>query len=128
VQEVLLRAQQRWPKIDSPPTYVRRMVTNEYLSWRRRRRLLTVPLEHSPEPVAAPLAEHGEELWALLTALPRQQRAVLVLRYYEGLTDPEIGDVLGCGSSTVRGYASRALATLRVELRTDSTKREGAMP
>jgi DNA-directed RNA polymerase specialized sigma24 family protein len=45
---------------------------------------------------------------------------VLVLRYYEGLTDAEIADVLGCRPGTVRGYASRALATLRVEL--DSAK------
>ena len=131
VQDVLTRALLRWDRIDradEPYAYVRRMVTNEYLSWRRRRRLVTVPLEHSPEPVAAGPDEHGEELWALLTDLPRQQRAVLVLRYYEGLGDQEIGDVLGCRSSTVRAYASRALATLRVELRTDTTKREGALP
>jgi RNA polymerase sigma-70 factor (sigma-E family) len=131
VQEVLARALLKWDRIeraDEPYAYVRRMVTNEYLSWRRRRRLLTVPLEHTPEPAAAPPAEHGEELWALLTALPRQQRAVLVLRYYEGLTDHEIGDVLGCRSSTVRAYASRALAAMHVELRVDSATHEGALP
>jgi RNA polymerase sigma-70 factor (sigma-E family) len=129
VQEVLTRALLKWDRIDradEPYAYVRRMVTNEYLSWRRRRRLVTVPLEQAPEPVAHSSAEHGEELWALLTALPRQQRAVLVLRYYEGLDDQEIADVLGCRSSTVRGYASRALATLRIELRT--TEREGVLP
>lgn len=42
---------------------------------------------------------------------------MLVLRYYEGLSDTEIADVLGCAPGTVRGYASRALAALRVELR-----------
>jgi DNA-directed RNA polymerase specialized sigma24 family protein len=41
---------------------------------------------------------------------------VLVLRYYQGLSDAEIADVLGCRPGTVRGYASRALAALRVEL------------
>jgi DNA-directed RNA polymerase specialized sigma24 family protein len=40
---------------------------------------------------------------------------VLVLRYYEGLSDTEIADVLGCAPGTVRGYASRAFAALRVE-------------
>jgi RNA polymerase sigma factor (sigma-70 family) len=49
---------------------------------------------------------------------PRQQRAVLVLRYYEGLTDPEIAEVLGCRPATVRSYATRALAALRIELTT----------
>ncbi len=56
---------------------------------------------------------------ALLTELgklPRRQRTVLVLRYYEGLSDHEIADVLGCAPGTIRGYASRALAALRVEL------------
>jgi DNA-directed RNA polymerase specialized sigma24 family protein len=41
-------------------------------------------------------------------------RAVLVLRYYQQLTDPEIADVLGCSAITVRGYAHRVLATLRI--------------
>src|SRR5215203_1768521 len=45
VQEVLLRAQQRWAKIEAPPTYVRRMITNEYLSWRRRRAARSVTPE-----------------------------------------------------------------------------------
>ena len=53
---------------------------------------------------------------AELTKLPRRQRAVVVLRYYEGLSDREIADVLGCKPGTVRGHASRALAALRVEL------------
>lgn len=47
---------------------------------------------------------------------------MLVLRYYERLTDTEIADVLGCSASTVRGYASRALATLRLDLATEFEK------
>lgn len=54
-----------------------------------------------------------------LATLPRQQRAVLALRYYEHLTDDEIAEILGCSSGTVRGYASRALATLRLQLITE---------
>ena len=49
-----------------------------------------------------------------LASLPRRQRSVLVLRYYERLADAEIAEVLGCSAVTVRGYASRALATLRL--------------
>ena len=51
--------------------------------------------------------------WELLARLPRRQRAVLVLRYYEDLSDGQIADVLGCGVSTVRSNASRALSVLR---------------
>lgn len=127
VQEVLTRTLVRWRHIsgiDEPYGYVRTMVTNEYLSLRRRRRLRTVPLTYDaldgPQAPAAP--DRGtdvgdrEELWRQLATLPRQQRAVLVLRYYEGLSDPEIAQVLGCRPGTVRGYASRGLAALRIEL------------
>jgi RNA polymerase sigma factor (sigma-70 family) len=51
-----------------------------------------------------------------LEKLPRRQRAVIVLRYYEDLPDDEIAQILGCTTSTVRGHASRALRALRVEL------------
>lgn len=119
VQEVLARAMLRWRRITSggePYAYVRQMVTNEFLSLqRRRRRFLFVPLDSHDQP-APPPAEPGDDLWARLATLPRQQRAVLVLRYYEDLGDDEIADVLGCRPGTVRGYASRALATLRIEL------------
>lgn len=57
-----------------------------------------------------------DDVWRRLARLPRQQRAVLVLRYYERLTDVEIATTLGCSPGTVRGYASRALATLRLDL------------
>lgn len=122
VQEVLTRALVRWSRIerlDEPYGYVRTMVTNEFLS-RRRRPSRTVPLldDHDSEArsVLEPADHHG--LWHRLKTLPRQQRAVLVLRYYEGLGDDEIAEVLGCRPGTVRGYASRALATLRIEITT----------
>jgi RNA polymerase sigma-70 factor (sigma-E family) len=128
VQEVLTRALVKWDRIsatEEPYAYVRRMVTNEHLSWRRRRRLRTVPL---PEELAARPADppDDDEMWQLLSTLPRQQRAVLVLRFYEGLSDPEIADVLGCRPSTVRSNATRALAALRIELGTKLN--EGVLP
>lgn len=122
VQEVLLRAHQRWGHIgvlDTPEHYVRRMITNEYLSWRRRWARI-VPHADLPEPVSAPdhAGGHAERdaLVGELAKLPRRQRAVLVLRYYAGLSDAQIAVELGCSAGTVRGYASRALASLRVEL------------
>jgi RNA polymerase sigma-70 factor (sigma-E family) len=127
VQEVLTRALVRWRRIgglDEPYAYVRTMVTNEYLSLRRRRRIRTVALTYEaldgPGAPAAPdqAARLGQrdELWRQLAGLPGRQRVVIVLRYYEDLSYQEIADVLGCRISTVRGYATRALATLRVVL------------
>lgn len=121
VQEVLTRALVKWGRIartEEPYAYVRRMVTNEFLSRRRRRRTRMVPLtdaDHPPAP-PPPEPETGDHMWQLLAGLPRQQRAVLVLRYYEDLTDEEIADALHCRAGTVRAYAARALATLRIEL------------
>jgi RNA polymerase sigma-70 factor (sigma-E family) len=129
VQEVLARALVRWKRIDrldEPYGYVRTMVTNEYLSVlrRRRRRPRTVPLTYDAldgprapvQPDVAGSIGTAADLRQRLAALPRQQRAVIVLRYYEDLSDPEIADVLGCRPATVRAYATRALAALRVQL------------
>ncbi|WP_033293446.1 SigE family RNA polymerase sigma factor [Amycolatopsis jejuensis] len=124
VQEVLLRAQARWARIDSPPTYVRRMITNEYLSWRRRAARRVVPSSHPVldslgPPTADPSTAYDErdEMLARLATLPRKQRAAVVLRYYENYTDAEIAEFLRCGVSTVRSQISRALATLRAGAR-----------
>lgn len=135
VQEVLLRAHQRWTRIalmGRPDLYLRRMVTNEHLSWRRRWHVRTIrPV--SDDVLAAhadPLRDHAhrvvedDEMWQRLDALPPRQRTVLVLRYYEGLSDTEIASVLGTSGATVRSHASRALATLRhTELTTPPEKR-----
>jgi len=124
VQEVLIRAHARWDQIgclDRPESYVRKMIVNEYLSWRRRswRLVPSADLEAGPGSLGRDHAVDHAERDALLTEvsrLPRRQKAVLVLRYYEALSDAEIAEVLGCAPGTVRGYASRALATLRVDL------------
>jgi RNA polymerase sigma-70 factor (sigma-E family) len=122
-QEVLIRTHARWDKIgglDRPEFYVRKMVLNEFLSWRRRSwRLIpagdaalwgpNVP-DHSTG-----YAEH-EAMLAQIARLPRRQRAVVVLRYYEDRSDAEIAELMSCAPGTVRAYASRALAALRVDL------------
>lgn len=124
VQEVLLRAHVRWNRIalmERPDLYLRRMVTNEHLSWRRRWHVRTIhPAEDdvlaahaTPQGDHADDVGHDDTMWQHLAALPPRQRTVLVLRYYEGLSDPEIATVLGTTSATVRSHAARALATLR---------------
>jgi len=123
LQEVLFRATARWDSIgrmDQPRGYVRRMIVNEYLSWRRRS-WRSVPAgtgedvsdRQAPDIGAEVVQRHA--LLAELARLPGRQRAVIVLRYYEGLPDAEVAHVLGCRPATVRGYAARALAALRVD-------------
>ncbi len=126
VQEVLARTHVRWRKIaqlDQPDSYVRRMVVNEYLSWRRRWARYVPHADAGQETLPDVAVQHAEQyaerdaLRAELARLPRRQRTVLVLRYYLGFSDNEIADVLGCTPGTVRGYASRALSTLRIRQR-----------
>ncbi|NUT53231.1 MAG: SigE family RNA polymerase sigma factor [Saccharothrix sp.] len=122
VSDVLGRAFERWDRIsrmDEPHAYVRRMVVNEYLSWRRRLARTSPRAEVEP---ATPLDDGADEragrdaMIRRLARLPRRQRAAVVLRYYAGLPDADIAAQLGCRESTVRSQISRALATLRVDL------------
>jgi RNA polymerase sigma-70 factor (sigma-E family) len=123
-QEVLIRAYSQWDMIgclDRPEFYVRKMILNEFLSWRRRSVRQVVPggavgESASTAPDHAHVYAERQALLGELGKLPRRQRAVLVLRYYEDRGDAEIAELLGCTPGTVRGYASRALATLRVEM------------
>lgn len=124
VQEVLIRASRRWPDIgqlERPEAYVRKMVVNEHLSWRRRSWRL-IPsgtgghLTALPAPDPADGLIDRQALLAELAKLSPRQRTALVLRYYEGYSDAEIADVMGCTQSTVRGHVFKALAALRVEL------------
>lgn len=123
VQEVLLRLHGRWATIshlDALDADVRRAVVNEYLSWRRKWARV-IPHDKVPEhridvPDLSSQQSDRSMLSQKLASLPSRQRAVLVLRFYQGLSDAEIAAVLGCRAVTVRGYASRALSTLRVDL------------
>ena len=127
VQEVLARTQVKWKRIsdaDSPEAYVRRMVLNEYLSWRRSwaarhvhaagERLVEIDDARGGVRDHAEGVVEADALWNRLALLGRRQRAVLVLRYYEQLEDDAIADLLGCSPATVRSHASKALKTLRL--------------
>jgi RNA polymerase sigma-70 factor (sigma-E family) len=123
VQDVMVKAHSRWRRVaaaDHPRLYVKTMITRAFISWRRRWAVRNIVLsddsvDGEPERDHALSIVDRDDVWRRLATLPRQQRAVLVLRYYEQLTDPEIATMLGCSPGTVRGYASRAIARLRLD-------------
>jgi RNA polymerase sigma-70 factor (sigma-E family) len=122
VSDVLGRAFERWDRIaqmSEPNAYVRRMVVNEYLSWRRRlaRTSPRPDVELDTVRVGDGADERAERdaMIGRLAELPRRQRAAVVLRYYAGLSDADIAEYLGCREVTVRSQISRALAALRLD-------------
>jgi RNA polymerase sigma-70 factor (sigma-E family) len=124
VQTALTRLYPRWNRISAmhrPEAYLKAVLVHEHLRWWRHRASTEVPVAEPPERTSsAPDDTVGyasrEAAWQLLARLPRRQRAVLVLRYYEDLPDMEIAAILGCTTATVRSQASRALAALRTAL------------
>ncbi|MGW5744487.1 SigE family RNA polymerase sigma factor [Amycolatopsis sp. NPDC003861] len=126
VQDALVRAHQQWRRVaatDRPKLYLRKMVVNGYLSWRRRWYQRTVRTtadvtgyEEAATPDHADRIADADRLARLLAALSRSQRAAIVLRFYEDLDDREIAEVLGCATGTVRSHISRGLGALRLQL------------
>jgi len=123
LQSAYAKAYASWWRVsraDEPEAYLRRMVVNEVLGarrWAARRpeHLTDVPEAWEPAPSTSPqqLAVEREALWSALGRLPPRQRAVVVLRYYEDLSEAEIAAALGCSRGTVKSQASDALANLR---------------
>ena len=119
VQAALGKAYARWRRVvrtDHPEAYVRRMVVNEVLSWRRRASSSELPAAQLPETASAGHeagCDESDAVWQALGRLAPRQRAVVVLRYYEQLSEAEIAEVLGVRPGTVKSQASAALARLR---------------
>jgi len=118
LQTALARTWLAWPRIREPAgvdTYVRRVLVNTQRSCWRRRRVQELLVGSVPEREGGidATSDLHQVLWAALADLPRQQRATLVLRYYEDLSNAEIAEVLGVSAGTVKSNASRALAALR---------------
>jgi RNA polymerase sigma-70 factor (sigma-E family) len=124
LQASLTKAWAAWRRVsaaDSPEAYVRRVMANTYAAWWRRRWHGERPTEVLPETVhgADPtvVVDDRDALWRALGTLPRRQRAVLVLRYFEDLSEAETANALGISVGTVKSQASRALAKLRDDAR-----------
>ncbi|MEU3607911.1 SigE family RNA polymerase sigma factor [Streptomyces sp. NPDC035033] len=125
VQTTLAKVYGRWGKVprDGLDLYVRRALVNNNLSRLRRRRVAHLLVPVLPEPARhrdAGHAEHVERRAELLEALgdlSARQRTVMVLRYWDDLTEQEIADVLQCSLGTVKTHARRGLAALRAHPR-----------
>jgi RNA polymerase sigma-70 factor (sigma-E family) len=125
VQECLLQVARRWPRVrrmEQPLAYARRILINLAVDDARGRAKRRTELDGDgatvDEPARDVLAglETRDELLAALAQLTPRQRAVLVLRYFNDLTEPQVAEVLGCSTGTVKSNASRGLARLREAL------------
>ena len=119
VQEVYERVYVRWRWIrGGPEPYARKTLTNLVANrWRRKARKPEVALadrHDQPTPDGADGVVVRNQLVAALQTLPPRQRAVIVLRYYEDLTEAQTAEALGCSVGTVKSQASRALDKLRL--------------
>ncbi|MGZ4178327.1 MAG: SigE family RNA polymerase sigma factor [Solirubrobacteraceae bacterium] len=130
VQECLLAVARRWPRVrrmDHPYAYARRVLINLALDGaprrtRRRQELvgddaatLTAVPDHSSARRLHAVGVRAELVQALGT-LPPRQRAVLVLRYFEDLSEAQVAELLGCSLGTVKSTASRGLNRLHAAL------------
>src|SRR4051794_13349355 len=120
LQTSLAKLYLAWDKVrdrGAVDAYVRRIMVNENNSlWRRGWKRREAPTDVVPEtsPVHDAYDEGlGAAVWAVVATLPRRARAVVVLRYYEQLSEAETAEVLGISVGTVKSQTSRALAALR---------------
>ncbi|MGH3680068.1 MAG: SigE family RNA polymerase sigma factor [Natronosporangium sp.] len=127
VQSALEKTHRRWGQIlrkDRPEAYVRRVMVNTAISWWRRHRPIEVPLVGSdtvPVPDAYLQVEQRQQLVLALRQLPPRTQAVLVLRYFEDLSEAETARILGCSVGSVKSQASRGLVRLRADFEATTT-------
>ena len=123
VQTTLAKLYLSWDKVQRREVldaYARRILVNEHNSlWRRpwkKRETVTDEVPDRPAPGPSSSKGYDEELWAFVQTLPRKQRAAIVLRYYEELSEAETAEVLGVSVGTVKSQTSRALASMRTRV------------
>ena len=122
VQTALAKVWSRWAQVDrqdAPEAYVRRVMMSTFLTWNRRRWHTELSVGDLPDTVEARNDLHEVELrWSVaqaLRSLPRRQRAVIVLRYFEDLTEVQVAQVLSCSVGTVKSQNAKAIKKLRTD-------------
>lgn len=124
VQATLVRVIAAWDRIqrrDAPEVFARRVMVNLAASrWRRLKTYAAIAHRAATpardEPDLAVAAVERDAMWAAIQSLPVRMRAVVVLRYYEDLSEIEIAAVLGCSTGTIKSQSSKALAHLRTHI------------
>jgi RNA polymerase sigma-70 factor (sigma-E family) len=122
LQTALVKTWTRWPSIrddNAGPAYVRAVMTTTSIAWWRRRWRAEVPTVTVPERPGGDVyvgVESRDQIGRALATLTPRQRAMVVLRFYEDLSEAEVAAVLGCSVGTVKSTTSRALASLRAAL------------
>lgn len=121
VQSALVKAWPKWEQVGTHgfEPYVRRILVTTYIAWWRRRWNGEHPTCDLPESSTADEAEAAvrrHDLMAALARLPRGQRAVVVLRWFEDLSEAQTAELLGCRVGTVKSQGARAMASLRAAL------------
>jgi RNA polymerase sigma-70 factor (sigma-E family) len=118
LQAAFVRVYQHWPRVDimdHPAGYARKVVVNQSVSWWRKRSSHESPQNVVADPAwdgrVDDVAEH-ERVWTAVLSLPRRQRAVTVLRYYEDMTEAQIAETLGMATGTVKSHSHAALRRL----------------
>jgi RNA polymerase sigma-70 factor (sigma-E family) len=128
VQTALAKVYLAWDRVSAASSidaYARKILVNEHTSaWRRLWRQRETVTDTSRYDIAVPATEYDgvtATLWEAVRALPERQRAVVVLRYYEQLSEKESAEALSVSVGTIKSQSSRALDTLRAGLgaRTD---------
>lgn len=120
LQSAMVKAWFAWRRISGDPDpYVYRVMVNTHATWWRRRwrgERPTAELPDVSDPATSADAVHDRAvLWAALGRLPGRQRAVVVLRYFEDISEARVAEILGCSVGTVKSQTSKALAKLRVD-------------
>ncbi len=118
VQTALAKAYLSWGRLrdrGALDAYVRRIIVNENFNlWRRPWKRNESPSDELPEAgVSSPETHDGDAMWRIVQTLPTRQRATVVLRYYEEMSEAETAMVLGCSVGTVKSQTSRGIAALR---------------
>lgn len=118
VQQTFLSVAGRWAKVaaaGNPDPYVRKVLYHQHVSWwRRSRHRRETPLtDHHLVPDQADRVDTALAVQRALTRLAPRQRAALILRYFEDLTEAQTADILGCRIGTVKSQVRDALARLR---------------
>jgi RNA polymerase sigma-70 factor (sigma-E family) len=132
VQEALTKTYVAWPRlrdISKAEAYTRKAITSTYISWWRRKAWSAErPRDDVPDGGSSSVPAHDQRVvdrawvWDQLQALPPRQRAAIVLRYYEDLTEGQTAEAMGCAVGTVKSQVSAGIRKLREQMGADPAR------